>query len=87
MLNASDEAIEGKEFESLAEADQIIAAAHIMVVAQWLAESGFFPAARSLRLQAPSVTTCDNFSYPPPIAPYAANVSGEASGPADTTLL
>jgi hypothetical protein len=87
ILNASDRAIEGKEFESLAEADQIIAAAHIMAVADWLTRSGYFSAARLLRLQAPLVTSCDDPPSPSVFRAYAADVSGEASGPADTTLL
>jgi hypothetical protein len=87
MLQDSDKAIEGREFESLSQADRIIAAAHIMAVADWLTRSGYFSAARLLRLQAPSVTSCDD---PPSLSAfraYAAEVSGEASGPADTTLL
>jgi hypothetical protein len=87
MLDASDRAIEGREFASLAEADRLIAAAHLHAIADWLKARGCHHAAWILRSQAPAhMTTCNNPATAEPIRGDNSPIGGEADGPADSKI-
>jgi|688.fasta_scaffold05261_25 hypothetical protein len=87
MLDASDRAIEGREFTDLAEADRLIASAHLRTITDWLEARGHFGAAFALQCEAPAhMTTCNNPTTEGTTRGDNSPIGGEADGPADSKI-
>jgi hypothetical protein len=84
-LAASDEALEGREFDSLALVDRVMVEAFLRAVARWLHRRGHREAAVLIwagASQARLVTPCDDPVPTPATGVHTQGIGGEAARPA-----